>query len=196
MTNTGTAGGATFDQVLCTLDNGVLAPEPSNCAPDLLGNTSNPTRAFANFEHGTVVTFFFISGGHNYTFTQGYYKNHESYTASVLSSNVGTTYVDGSGKLLIGPYALTAAQIDAILGTPVGKGYNTGDVVFTKDQLAMIHQLIAADLNITGGADGSSISATITAANNYSGASKSQFSAWTTALDNFNSGTTGPGHCS
>jgi hypothetical protein len=61
MTNTATPGGATFDHVECVLDNGVLAPEPANCAPDGFGNTSNPIRAFANFEHGDSVIFSFTA---------------------------------------------------------------------------------------------------------------------------------------
>lgn len=183
-----------YDHTDCVGDNGVLAPQPDPC-----GTGNNPTRAFANYDHGVQVTFVFVSAptSHNCTFTQGYYKNHESYTAGVLSGNVGTTYIDGTGKLLIGAYALTAAQIDAILETPVGKGYNAGGVVFTKDQLGMIHQLITAELNIAGGAASGGIAAIITAANtNYTTATKSQLSSWTNSLDNFNQGNAGVAHCS
>jgi hypothetical protein len=213
--------GAVYDHTDCLLDDGVLMPEHVNpttgnppvaivpwpsggydgSAPFLnygCGTSNIVTRGFVNFEHGTTITYDFTAPTttHNCTFTQGYYKNHETYTAGVLSGNTGTTYVDGSGKLLIGAYALSAAQIDDILGTPVGKGYNSGGVVFTKDQLGMIHQLITAELNITGGANGSTIVATITAANNYTSATKTQLSNWTKALDDFNNGKNGPNHCS
>jgi hypothetical protein len=162
------------------------------------GANNNPTRAFANYEHGVVVSFVFGTpqNGHNCTYTQGYYKNHESYTAGVLSGNAGTTYIDGTGKLIIGSYHLSAAQVDAILGAAVGHAYNAGGVTFTKDQLSMIHQLITAELNIAGGAAPATIAATITAANNYIGATKTQLSGWTTTLENFNKGSSGPAHCS
>jgi hypothetical protein len=149
-------------------------------------------------DHGIQITFVFVSAPttHNCTYTQGYYKNHESYTAGVLAGNAGTTYIDATGHLLIGAYALTAAQVDAILGTAVGKGYNAGGVVFTKDQLGMIHQLITAELNVGGGAAPATIAATIAAANaGYTSATKSQLSNWTNTLDDFNNGKLGPNHC-
>ncbi|MFN2603582.1 MAG: hypothetical protein ABR582_12605 [Gemmatimonadaceae bacterium] len=216
--------GAIYDHTDCTLDNGVLMPEHVNpttgnppvaivpwpsggydgSAPFITygcGTSNIITRGFVNFEHGATITYAFTAAPpttqNNCTFTQGYYKNHETYTQGVLAGNVGTTYIDASGHLLIGSYALTAAQIDAILGTAVGKGYSDGGVTFTKDQLGMIHQLITAELNIAGGASSSTIAATITAANaGYTTASKSQLSAWTNTLDNFNSGLSGPNHCS
>ncbi len=196
-----TPGGYTLTSTVCTIDNGLVQPDGTPYANGDFGpdcDNDGDAAVYANFYHGSVVTFTFspIVTGNNCTYTQGYYKNHESYTASVLSSNPSTTYINASGLLMIGAYTLSAAQVDAILGTPVGKGYNSGGVVFSKDQLGMIHQLITAELNIAGGASPTSISATIAAANaGYTTASKSQLSAWTTALDNFNEGITGPGHC-
>ncbi|HUQ20747.1 MAG TPA: hypothetical protein VM099_14115 [Gemmatimonadaceae bacterium] len=183
--------GAVFDHVDCILDSGVAPPSPCDAS-------SLTTRALANMDHGVQITYVFVAGtGHNCTFTQGYYKNHESYTAGVLNGNLNTTYIDGSAKLKIGGYLLNAAQIDLILETAVGKGYNAGGVTFTKDQLAMIHQLITAELNIAGGAAPASISAIITAANlGYTSASKTQLSSWTNSLDGFNNGKLGPNHCS
>jgi hypothetical protein len=212
---TNTAG-AVYDHTDCTIDDGAPVPQQANppgtfatwpnsglfynsgSPPNYVcNNHNNPTRAFANFEHGVILTFVFTAPtGHNCTFTQGYYKNHESYTAGVLSGNAGTTYIDGTGKLIIGAYHLSAAQVDDILGAAVGHGYNAGGVTFTKDQLSMIHQLITAELNVAGGAAPASIVATITAANNYTGATKTQLSTWTNTLDNFNKGSSGPGHCS
>lgn len=193
ITSVTTPAGVVFDHVDCVLDVGVVAPEPNPCGA---GNIT--TRAFANADHGVQITYVFVSAPttHNCTFTQGYYKNHELYTASVLSGNAGTTYIDATGHLLIGAYALTAAQVDAILETPVGKGYNDGGVVFTKDQLGMIHQLITAELNIAGGAAPATIAATIAAANSgYTSATKTTLSGWTNTLDNFNNGNLGPDHC-
>jgi hypothetical protein len=198
MTATSWPSGVSLDHVDCIGDQGVIAPQPSPC-----GNSSNPTRAFANYDHGVKVTFVFaglqtagLPSVHNCTYTQGYYDTHESYTSGVMSGNANTTYVDAAGKLLVGSYALSAAQVDAILGAPAGKGYNVGGVVFTKDQLPMIHQLISAELNIAGGAASASVSATISAANaGYASATKSQVSSWTATLDSFNQGKLGVNHC-
>jgi len=199
MTATSWPNGVALDHVDCIGDQGVIAPQPSPC-----GTSSNPTRAFANYDHGVQVTFVFAGlqtagappVAHNCTYTQGYYDTHSSYTLSVMSGNANTTYIDASGKLLIGSYALSAAQVAAILGTATGKGYNSGGVAFTKDQLALIHQLISAELNVAGGAAPGTIAATITAANaNYATASKSQLSSWTAALDSFNQGKLGVNHC-
>ena len=186
--------GAVYDSSNCIEDSGVLHTVPTPCG---VGNFS--TQAFMNWDHGTQLVYFFHAAPpppQGCTFTQGYYKNHDSYTASVLANNKNTTYVDGAGRLIIGTYHLTAAQVDDILSTPVGKGYNSGGVVFTADQLGMIHQLITAELNVTQGADPTVIASTIAAANaGYTTASKAQLSAWTTTLDNYNQGITGPGHC-
>jgi len=186
--------GAVYDSTNCIEDLGVKHATPYPC-----GTGNFATTAFMNFDHGVQLVYFFHGAPpppQGCTFTQGYYKNHDSYTASVLANNKNTTYVDGAGKLIIGTYHLTAAQIDDILSTPVGKGYNSGGVVFTSDQLAMIHQLITAELNVTQGSDPTVIASTIAAANaGYTTASKSQLSAWTTTLDNYNQGITGPGHC-
>jgi hypothetical protein len=189
--------GVVFDRVDCVLDLGTWTPSNS-AGVRVCDNTSNGSKAYANYDHGAQLIFVFTAApqGNNCTYTQGYYKNHESYTAGVLSGNLNTTYINGSGQLLIGAYALSAAQVDAILGTAVGKGYNAGGVVFTKDQLGMIHQLITAELNIAGGAAPAGISAIISAANaGYTSATKSQLSSWTNALDNFNQGKGGVSHC-
>ncbi len=194
ITATTIPGGVNYDHTDCILDLGTKAAIPNPC-----GTGNNPTKAYANFDHGSEIHFFFVTApdsGHNCTYTVGYYKNHDTYTASVLADNAGTTYIDAAGLLLIGSYHLTAGQVDDILSTPAGSGYNSGGVVFSKAQLPMIDQLIAAELNVAGGADGSSIAATIAAANSgYTSASKSQLSAWTVTLTDFNEGVSGPAHC-
>jgi len=47
---------AQYDHTDCVMDNGVVDPQPTPC-----GNTNNPTRAFANYDHGTKVTFVFTA---------------------------------------------------------------------------------------------------------------------------------------
>ena len=46
--------GVIYDHTDCEGDVGVIAPQPTPC-----GTTANPTRAFANYYHGTQVTFVF-----------------------------------------------------------------------------------------------------------------------------------------
>ncbi|HUQ19134.1 MAG TPA: hypothetical protein VM099_05925, partial [Gemmatimonadaceae bacterium] len=60
MTATAWPLSATFDHVDCVGDQGVVAPQPTPC-----GSTSNPTRAFANYDHGTQVTFVFAAAAHS-----------------------------------------------------------------------------------------------------------------------------------
>jgi hypothetical protein len=45
---------AQYDHTDCLMDDGVVDPQPTPC-----GNTNNPTRAFANYDHGTKITFVF-----------------------------------------------------------------------------------------------------------------------------------------
>ncbi|HUQ19135.1 MAG TPA: hypothetical protein VM099_05930 [Gemmatimonadaceae bacterium] len=54
MTATAWPATAGLDHVDCVGDQGVVAPQPTPC-----GSASNPTRAFANYDHGTQVTFVF-----------------------------------------------------------------------------------------------------------------------------------------
>jgi len=58
ITSTGPVGGTAYASTDCINDDGVVPAQPHPC-----GTTSNPTTAFANFEHGTVVTFNFASTG-------------------------------------------------------------------------------------------------------------------------------------
>ena len=69
----------------------------------------------------------------------------------------------------------------------------------------LIHQLIAAKLNVASGADSSAIASTITAADNFltahplgsslGSAAKTQGTSLASTLDNYNNGLIGPGHC-
>jgi hypothetical protein len=72
--------------------------------------------------------------------------------------------------------------------------------------IILAHQLAAAKMNIANGADGSSINASISAADAMIGnlvippvgagnLSPASVDALKTALENYNLGVTGPGHC-
>jgi hypothetical protein len=72
--------------------------------------------------------------------------------------------------------------------------------------ISLAHQLISARLNIANGADGSSITATLAAADALIGGltippvgggslPNSATSSLTTTLNNYNNGLIGPGHC-
>lgn len=133
-----------------------------------------------NFEATTIQ-------GQNCTYTQGYWKNHpEVWPAGCLPMTLGNN-------------SYTQAQLLQIFGESVhGNG-----------AISMTHQLIAAKLNLCLGASPSAVSACITTANTMlstCGANKvppigscslstGSTSSTTQCLDNFNSGTTGPGHC-
>ena len=98
--------------------------------------------------------------------------------------------------MTLGTVAYTKAQLINILKTPVkGNGL-----------IAQAHQLIAANLNILSGASATDISATITSANTLIGGlivppvgsgslAPSAVSSLVQALEQYNEGTTGPGHC-
>ena len=120
--------------------------------------------------------------GSNCTYTIGYWKNHEE-NWPVNSLTLGTVNY-------------TKAQLLQILGQPVqGNGL-----------VSLCHQLIGTKLNLANGADGTSIAATIAAADAQIGSRvcppigagslpPGQTSSKTQALDDFNNGITGPGHC-
>jgi len=144
--------------------------------------------AFANDENGaaasdlSVVVNDATTATTNCTYTQGYWKNHES--AWPVSS------------LTLGTVNYTKAECLAILGEPVnGNGL-----------ISLAHQLIAALLNIAQGADPSAASAAIASANALIGGlvvppigggflDPANTTVLTQTLDDYNNGITGPGHC-
>jgi hypothetical protein len=152
---------------------------------------ANPTNGFSDFInsiHGVRLTFTNNVVSSGCTFTQGYYKNHESYVQQILGPG-GTLNIGTIGS----PVLLTAAQIDANLETPPKKG----DAYFI-----LTHQLITAELNILGG--GSAPPAVqqaiadanaLLADNAISAAERDQAIALAAILDDYNNGLTGPGHC-
>jgi hypothetical protein len=118
----------------------------------------------------------------NCTYTQGYWKTHEG-AWPVMS-------------LTIGSVNYTKAQLLSIFGQSVqGNGL-----------VSLAHQLIAAKLNVAGGADPTDAAAAIASADALIGAlivppvgagyiHPSQASTLTQTLDDYNNGVTGPGHC-
>lgn len=123
------------------------------------------------------------------TLTQGYWKNHEE--AWPVAS------------LTLGAVSYTAAQLDALLGTPT-----TGDA-----SLILVHQMIAALLNVANGADVPlDVDAALASAQQWmqsradsdgrlpygtqSGSeSHTQATSIAGTLADFNEGSIGPGHC-
>jgi hypothetical protein len=150
------------------------------CAYAIGGSSGSSSPLSVTLQKNTTVQ------GSNCTYTQGYWKNH-----------TGVWPVSG---LTLGTVAYTAAQLEQILLQPVGNGSGANGLI------SLAHQLIAAKLNLAGGADGSSISSTITSADALIGGlvvppvgtgylDPSSSDALTQALDDFNQGVTGPGHC-
>ena len=144
--------------------------------------------AYANNPKGgqdsnlSVVVSAFTRETFNCTYTQGFWKNHtEAWTVT---------------SLMLGTVTYTQAQLLSILNQPVqGNGL-----------ISLAHQLIAAKLNIAQGADPTSVSATIAAADAQIGGlvvppvgtgslTPGSTSAKTQVLDDFNNGIIGPGHC-
>jgi len=120
------------------------------------------------------------------TYTQGYYKNHASATASVIAKMGGT--------IPVGSMNLSAAQAQAVLN---------GDVNSQSNLLAnLARQLIAAELNVARGSTASAgVQAAIASANAAitttlvgtqiqlsSAQTTAQLSVFVSALDGFNSG--------
>jgi len=120
--------------------------------------------------------------GGNCTYTIGYWKTHPG--AWPVSS------------LKLGTVTYSATQLMSIFNQSVsGNGL-----------ISLSHQLIAAKLNIANGADPTSISTTIAAADALVGGlvvppvgtgylAPSQTSTLTQGLDDYNNGEIGPGHC-
>ena len=121
-------------------------------------------------------------GGGSCTYSQGYWRNHPD-AWPVTSLTLGTvTY--------------QAAELMAILDEPArGNGL-----------VILVHQLIAAKLNIANGADPSAVQQAITDADNMIGAlvvppigngylAPGKTGDLTETLTEYNEGTIGPGHC-
>jgi hypothetical protein len=121
-------------------------------------------------------------GGSSCTYSQGYWRNHPN--AWPVTS------------LALGTVTYQAAELMAILDNPArGNGL-----------VILVHQLIAAKLNIANGADASAVQQAVTDADNMIGAlvvppigndslTPAQTGDLTETLTEYNEGTIGPGHC-
>ena len=124
------------------------------------------------------------------TRTIGYWKNHESVLATRLPQWLGTPNVGVSDQVT------SVSEAVAILGGSDNNGINK-----------LRAQLLAAKLNIQGGASATSIAATIAAADAFlatydvgdwselSKEQQQQVLAWKDALDAYNNGRLGPTKC-
>jgi hypothetical protein len=132
-------------------------------------------------------------GGEGCTYTQGFWKTHGP-EGCVTGNNTDMWPVS---SLTLGTVSYTDLQLCSILNTPAGGN----------GLLSLAHQLIAAELNIANGSDGSAITQAIADANTLIGGlvippvgsgflAPSATSSLITTLANFNEGLTGPGHCS
>jgi hypothetical protein len=156
---------------------------------ELEANTEYVVRVSArasgtNTESAMSPTVIVVTGAapRNCTFTQGYWKNHED--------------VWPVGSLTLGTVNYNAAELLAIFNQPAkGNGLTI-----------LAHQLIAAKLNIAGGADPSAAAAAIAAADAMIGnlvcvpvgsgtLSPASVNATAQTLDSYNNGLIGPGHC-
>jgi hypothetical protein len=119
------------------------------------------------------------------TFTQGYYKNHESLTCKLIGAGI-----------LVGCQTYSCKEVLAIYGTPV-KGNGA---------IALFHQLVTAKLNsLNGGSVPSGVKDCINAADallcttgrlpSPGSLSTSATSSLTNCLDNYNNGLSGVPHC-
>jgi hypothetical protein len=176
-----------------------------NCNEDLACGTTYIIRAFSHNDPDsgrgksafssnlTCATLACFNDG-GCTYTQGYYKTHGPIPTG-NNSYLWPASVQTLG-LTIGNVVYTADQLLAIFNTPAqGNGL-----------LSLTHQLIAAKLNVLGGADDSAVSATIASADALIGSlvvppvgsgslANSATSPLTSVLANFNEGVIGPGHC-
>jgi hypothetical protein len=117
----------------------------------------------------------------NCTYTQGYWKNHPLAWPVI--------------ELILGGVTYSQEEVMVILRTSP-----RGDATYI-----LAHQLIAAKLNVSNGADETAIAVTIAAADgwliahplgsNPSGAERDEGLALASTLDDYNSGLIGPGRC-
>jgi len=187
VTETGPAG-YDVSLVKSTLEDGVTTVGASVASNTTFNTITNPNGTGVD---GVVVTFTKTEQAEGCTLTQGFWKTHTG-----LGPQADAWPALPGGTMTLGTVAYTKAQLISILNAPVkGNGL-----------ISLAHQLIAANLNILNGASPSAISATITSANTLIGAlivppvgsgslTPSAVSSLITALEQYNEGTTGPGHC-
>jgi hypothetical protein len=178
-------------------DNGTS----STCTDELVCGTKYVFRAFAHansslmrsdFTANTSCTTSPCQSPLGCTYSQGHWRTHGPEGCN--PSNGGNSWPVTS--MTLGNTLYTDAQLCSIFNTPAG---GNGLII-------LAHQLAAAKMNIANGADGSSINASISAADAMIGnlvippvgagnLSPASVDALKTALENYNLGVTGPGHC-
>jgi hypothetical protein len=100
VTSTTIPGTAQYDHTDCVLDVGIVDPQPTPC-----GGTNNPTRAFANYDHGTQITFVFTNAPVLTECTLGYPdasnppKSQAAFNESEVLTGFGLTGA-GSARVL------------------------------------------------------------------------------------------------
>ncbi len=134
-------GGAVYTSTSCVLDPDT--PAPADCA-------GTAVSVFANFFHGTRVTFAFEAPAIvGCTLTQGYWKNHEE-TAEPLFASGGPIIIDFGANGVAGG---TGANADRVVTFATYQAFMRQS---SRDyQYALGQQLIAAELNIRNGATAS-----------------------------------------
>jgi hypothetical protein len=176
---------------------------PSHCGSYDVNNTAwlNDSAVHPSSASATVHVNVPCAGG--CTLTIGYWKNHAGFgpQADVVSPLLPQWLGNAGG---------TKSQFvtSTTLAVQFLSFYGSNDVFSASNGINKLYaQLLAAELNITNGADGSSISSTIAAASaflasydstSWASLTKAQQQAvnsWMSALDNYNNGLTGPGHC-
>jgi len=137
------------------------------------------------------------------TVTIGFFRNHAGFTGhnpDVITALLPQFLGSGGGKTIT---VTTATQAVSLLS------FNGSNGVFEASNgiNKLYAQLLAAKLNIAGGANGSAVALTIAAADaflathnstDWKGLSKSQKQMvldWMSTLDSYNNGVIGPGHC-
>jgi len=171
----------------------------SNCASTPL--TCGTIYAFRSFAHANSTLFrsnftadLFCSTAAcpetSCTFTQGYWKTHGPIPTGNNSNEWPVT------GLTLGTVAYTDLELQSIFDTPAGGN----------GLISLVHQLIAAKLNIANGADGTAVAGAIAAADALIGGlvvppvgtgfiAPKNTSSLNSTLTSFNEGAIGPGHC-
>ncbi len=197
-----TAGGARGTYCTDQLVNGALtvplvaAIGPfTTCGPRTIMNTVvvSPTGGTPLMHSWSVSVTVPCTGG-SCVSSMGYWKNHDEYIPQYLPISLGS----GGGKTLV---VTTKDQAKNVLGQST---YGSPSNGITK----VYAQLLAAKLNIARGADGSSIAATMAAADAFlvtknwqdwsslPSATKTQVTGWASTFEQYNTGGSGPAHCS
>lgn len=151
---------------------------------------ANSSKARSAWSNNTTCSTMACASDGGCTYTQGHWKTHGPIPKGNNSNEWPVT------SLTLGTVSYTDFELLTIFNAPAqGNGL-----------ISLAHQLIAAKLNVANGADDSSISATIAAADALIGGlvvpplstgslPSSQTSALNAALTSYNEGATGPGHC-